>query len=371
MKILAINPGSTSTKMAVFENDKEVFNMCLRHSVEDLEPFSKVIDQFDFRKHLILNALAENGIPFEFDAVVGRGGLLRPIPGGVYEVNDAMIADIRKVRRSHACNLGCLIARDLADELGCKAFIADPGIVDEMDEVARVTGSPLMPRVTTWHALNQRAIGRRFAAELTAQHPDKPVKYENLNLIICHLGGGISIGAHKQGKAVDVNNAFDGEGPFSPERAGTLPSGSLIDLCFSGRYTKDELKKRISGKAGLAAHLGSTHIPEIVQRIESGDDYARLVLDAMIYQIAKHIAALTPIFRGKVDAILITGGIAYSDYVISRLKEQIDFIAPVHIYPGEDELQALALNALGALTGEQEVQIYTQKKLRAKQLSLN
>ena len=362
MKILAINPGSTSTKMAVFENDKEVFNMCLRHSVEDLEPFSKVIDQFDFRKHLILNALAENGIPFEFDAVVGRGGLLRPIPGGVYEVNDAMIADIRKVRRSHACNLGCLIARDLADELGCKAFIADPGIVDEMDEVARVTGSPLMPRVTTWHALNQRAIGRRFAAELTAQHPDKPVKYENLNLIICHLGGGISIGAHKQGKAVDVNNAFDGEGPFSPERAGTLPSGSLIDLCFSGRYTKDELKKRISGKAGLAAHLGSTHIPEIVQRIEAGDDYARLVLDAMIYQIAKHIAALTPIFRGKVDAILITGGIAYSDYVISRLKEQIDFIAPVHIYPGEDELQALALNALGALTGEQEVQIYTQKK---------
>ncbi len=362
MKILAINPGSTSTKMAVFENDKEVFNMCLRHSVEDLEPFSKVIDQFDFRKHLILNALAENGIPFEFDAVVGRGGLLRPIPGGVYEVNDAMIADIRKVRRSHACNLGCLIARDLADELGCKAFIADPGIVDEMDEVARVTGSPLMPRVTTWHALNQRAIGRRFAAELTAQHPDKPVKYENLNLIICHLGGGISIGAHKQGKAVDVNNAFDGEGPFSPERAGTLPSGSLIDLCFSGRYTKDELKKRISGKAGLAAHLGSTHIPEIVQRIESGDDYARLVLDAMIYQIAKHIAALTPIFHGKVDAILITGGIAYSNYVISRLKEQIDFIAPVHIYPGEDELQALALNALGALTGEQEVQIYTQKK---------
>ncbi len=256
MKILAINPGSTSTKMAVFENDKPVFTLTLRHSVEDLEPFPKVIDQFDFRKHLILNALAENGIPFEFDAVIGRGGLLRPIPGGVYEVNDAMVADIRKVRRSHACNLGCLIARDLADELGCKAFIADPGVVDELDEVARVTGSPLMPRVTTWHALNQRAIGRRFAAMQTELHPEKPVKYEDLNLIICHLGGGISVGAHKNGKAVDVNNAFDGEGPFSPERAGTLPSGSLIDLCYSGRYTKDELKKRISGKAGLAAHLG-------------------------------------------------------------------------------------------------------------------
>lgn len=362
MRILAINPGSTSTKMAVFDNDKLIFSLCLRHSVEELEQFQKVIDQFDFRKHLILNALAENGIPFEFDAVIGRGGLLRPIAAGVYEVNDAMLADIRKVRRSHACNLGCLIARDLADELGCKAFIADPGIVDELDEVARVTGSPLMPRVTTWHALNQRAIGRRYAAKLTEADPTHPVEYEDLDLIICHLGGGISIGAHKKGKAVDVNNAFDGEGPFSPERAGTLPAGSLIDLCYSGRYTKDELKKRISGKAGLAAHLGSTHIPEIVERIENGDEYAKLVLDAMIYQVAKHIAALTPVFRGKVDAILITGGIAYSDYVICRLTELIDFIAPVHIYPGEDELEALALNALRALKGEQEVLKYTQKK---------
>jgi butyrate kinase len=362
MKILAINPGSTSTKIAVFTNSNQTFATCLRHSVEDLEPFSKVIDQFEFRKQLVLKALADNGIPFEFDAVIGRGGLLRPIPGGVYEVNDAMITDIKKVRRSHACNLGCLIARDLADELGCRAFIADPGVVDELDEVARVTGSPLMPRITTWHALNQRAIGRRYASQLKEENPSSAKKYEELNLIICHLGGGISIGAHKHGKVVDVNNAFDGEGPFSPERAGTLPSGSLIDLCFSGRYTKDELKQRISGKAGLAAHLGSTNIPDIVARINSGDEYAKLVLDAMIYQIAKHIAALTPVFRGKVDAILITGGIAYSDYVISRLVEQISFIAPIKIYPGEDELEALALNALGVLRGELEVQTYTQKK---------
>ena len=363
MKILAINPGSTSTKMAVFEDTTPVLTLSLRHSVEDLEPFPKVIDQFDFRKNLVLKALADNGIPFEFDAVVGRGGLLRPIPGGVYEVNDAMVADIRKVRRSHACNLGCLIARDLADELGCKAFIADPGVVDELDEIDRVTGSPLMPRTTTWHALNQRAIGRRFAAEqseLRGEH----LKYEDFNLIICHLGGGISIGAHKGGKAIDVNNAFDGEGPFSPERAGSLPSGSLIDLCFSGRYSKDELKKRISGKAGLAAHLGTTHIPEILERIDNGDDYARLVLDAMIYQIAKNIASLGPVFYGKVDAILVTGGIAYSDYVISRLKERISYMAPVYVYPGEDELEALALNALGALTGELPVQVYTQKKAK-------
>lgn len=362
MKILAINPGSTSTKMAVYNDTTPVLNICLRHSVKDLEPFPKVIDQFDFRKDLVLKALADNGIPFEFDAIIGRGGLLRPIPGGVYEVNDAMVADTRNVRRSHACNLGCLIANDLAKEIGCKAYIADPGVVDELNEVARVTGSPLMPRITIWHALNQRAIGRRFAKEMTALHPDKPVKYEDLNLIICHLGGGISVGAHKDGKAVDVNNAFDGEGPFSPERAGTLPSGSLIDLCYSGRYTKDELKKRISGKAGLAAHLGTTNIPEIVNRIENGDDYAKLVLDAMIYQIAKNIASLTPVFHGKVDAILVTGGIAHSEYVVSRLVKQIDFIAPVHIYPGEDELEALALNALGALTGELPTQEYVQKK---------
>lgn len=362
MKILAINPGSTSTKMAVYDDTTPVLNICLRHSVKDLEPFPKVIDQFDFRKNLVLKALADNGIPFEFDAIIGRGGLLRPIPGGVYEVNEAMVTDTRNVRRSHACNLGCLIAHDLAKEIGCKAYIADPGVVDELNEVARVTGSPLMPRITIWHALNQRAIGRRFAKELSEQHPDKPVKYEDLNLIICHLGGGISVGAHKDGKAVDVNNAFDGEGPFSPERAGTLPSGSLIDLCYSGRYTKDELKKRISGKAGLAAHLGTTHIPEIITRIENGDEYAKLVLNAMIYQVAKNIASLTPVFQGKVDAILITGGIAYSDYVVSRLVKQIDFIAPVHIYPGEDELQALALNALGALTGELPTQVYTQKK---------
>ncbi len=363
MKILAINPGSTSTKIAVYNDRNKFFATTLRHSVDDLEPFPRVIDQFEFRKHLILNALAENEIPLEFDAVIGRGGLLRPIPGGVYEVNDAMVADIKKVRRSHACNLGCLIARDLADELGCPAYIADPGVVDELDEVARITGSPLMPRITTWHALNQRAIGRRYARQLSETNPSQPpVRYEEMNLIIVHLGGGISVGAHKHGKVVDVNNAFDGEGPFSPERAGTLPSGALIDLCYSGRYTKDELKKRISGKAGLAAHLGSTDIQAIVARIEKGDDYARLVLDAMIYQIAKHVAALTPVFRGKVDAILITGGIAYSDYVMSRLLPQIDFIAPVEIFPGEDELEALALNALGALDGSLPVQTYVQKK---------
>lgn len=283
---------------------------------------------------------------------MGRGGLLKPIPGGVYEVNDIMLNDIAHAMRSHACNLGCLIAAELAALLsGCRAFIADPGVVDELDEIARVTGSPLMPRITIWHALNQRAIARRYALE-------RNMLYEDLNLIICHLGGGISVGTHYRGRVIDVNNALDGEGPFSPERAGTLPAGQLIDLCSSGRFTKEELKKRISGSAGLAAHLGTTDIPAIEKRIESGDKHAELILNAMIYQIAKSVGAASIVLYGKVDSILLTGGMAHSEYITSRLKERVSFLAPVHVYPGEDELEALALNALGALRGELSVQVY-------------
>lgn len=358
-KILAINPGSTSTKIAVFEDSQPVMHNTIRHSVEELARFPRVIDQLDYRRDLVLKALAASGIPFEFDAIIGRGGLLRPIPGGVYEVNDAMVYDTSHALRDHACNLGCLIAQSLASEIpDCPAFIADPGVVDEIDERARITGSPLLPRITTWHALNQRAIARRYARQLSEKEGRK-IKYKDLNLIICHLGGGISVGAHKGGKCIDVNNAFDGEGPFSPERAGSLPSGALIDLCYSGRYTREELKKRISGRAGLAAHLGTVSVIEIEERIAAGDTHAKEVLDAMIYQVAKAIAALTPAFRGKVDAVLITGGIAYSKYVTGELIKLIDYIAPIEIFPGEDELEALAMNALGALSGELPVNIYT------------
>lgn len=359
MKILAINPGSTSTKIAVFEDEKSIFSHTLRHSVEELTRYPRIIDQFEFRKNLVVDELKADGIPFEFDAIVGRGGLLKPIPGGVYEVNDAMLNDIMHAMRTHACNLGCLIASELAAMLpGCRAFIADPGVVDELEEVARVTGSPLMPRITIWHALNQRAIARRFARELSAAHPEQPVAYEDLNLIICHLGGGISVGAHRKGRVIDVNNALDGEGPFSPERAGTLPAGDLIDLCFSGKLTQAELKKRISGKAGLTAHLGTNNVAEVVARIEQGDEHARLVLDAMIYQIAKSVGGAAVALEGQIDAILLTGGIAYSEYVVSRLSKRVSFLAPVHTYPGEDEMEALALNALGALRGELEVKVY-------------
>lgn len=351
-KILVINPGSTSTKIAVYEDEKEVLVNTIRHSMEELAKFPRIIDQFEFRKELVLKTLEENNIPFQFDAIVGRGGLLKPIPGGVYEVNDAMLNDIVHAMRTHACNLGCLLASELAIMLpGCRAFIADPGVVDELDEVARINGSPLMPRITIWHALNQRAIARRYAKE-------QGKRYKDLNLIVCHLGGGISVGAHQKGRAIDVPNALDGEGPFSPERAGTLPAGNLIDLCFSGKYTQAQLKKMVCGQGGLAAHLGTTDVQAIQKRIDEGDEHARLILESMIYHIAKAVGGAAVALWGKVDTILLTGGIAYSEYITSRLKARVSFLAPVFIYPGEDELEALALNGLGALRGELPIQEY-------------
>ncbi|MDE7125900.1 MAG: butyrate kinase [Muribaculaceae bacterium] len=354
MKLLTVNPGSTSTKIAVYEDLKPILTSTIRHSVEDLAPFNRVQDQFEMRLNLVLEELERDGIPLQFDAVVGRGGLLKPIAGGVYEVNDVMLREMEHPLRSHACNLGCRIAYEIAKRIpDCRAFMADPGVVDELEDVARVSGSPLMPRITTWHALNQRAIARRFAKEHCG-----PLKYKDLDLIICHLGGGISVGAHKHGRCIDVNNAFDGEGPFSPERAGSLPAGSLIDLCYSGKYTIDELKKRISGKAGLASHLGTTDVSAIVDRINDGDSHARLILDAMIYNIAKTIGAAAVVLYGKVDAILLTGGIAHSEYVTDRITERVKFLAPVYIYPGEDEMLALATNGEGALKGELEIKEY-------------
>lgn len=352
MKILVINPGSTSTKIAVYENETPLLVRNIKHTVEELSVYPQVIDQFEFRKNLVLEELETNGIPFEFDAVIGRGGLVKPISGGVYEVNEVMKRDTLHAMRTHACNLGGLIAEELASALPhCRAFIADPGVVDEREEIAHISGSPLLPKITIWHALNQKAIARRFAKEQGS-------RYEDLDLIICHLGGGISVAVHHHGRAIDSNNALDGEGPFSPERAGTLPAGQLIDLCFSGQLTKDELKKRISGRAGLTAHLGTTDVPAIIQSIEEGDKKAELILDAMIYNVAKAIGASATVLYGKVDAILLTGGIAYSDYIISRLKKRISFLAPIYVYPGEGEMESLAYNVLGALRGELPVQIY-------------
>ncbi len=352
MKILAINPGSTSTKIAVYENQNCLFTSTIRHTVEELAPFSSVTQQFGFRKSLVLNELEKNRIPCSFDAIIGRGGLVKPIPGGIYEVNEAMKYDLQHGGREHASNLGGLIASEMATELpGCRAFIADPVVVDELDDIARISGSPLLPRVSIFHALNQKAIARRYANDINRQ-------YEELKLIVCHLGGGISVAAHRDGKVVDVNNALDGEGPFSPERAGTLPAGQLVNLCFSGEFTQQQLQKMVTGKAGLAAHLGTTDTISILKNIEQGDKKSEAILDAMIYNVAKAIGGASVVLYGKVDAILLTGGIAYSEYVVSRIREYVSFIAPVHIYPGEDEMEALAINALQALKGELPVQEY-------------
>ena len=354
MLILVINPGSTSTKMAAYEDEKPVIIRNISHSQEELSQFDDVIEQHDYRKQLVLDELKRVGVPLEFDAVIGRGGLVKPIAGGVYEINKEMLEDTYSgiAMHNHACNLGCLIAHDIAKQIpGCRSFIADPGVVDELNDYARISGSPLMNRICIWHALNQRAIARRYAAGIGK-------RYEDLNLIICHMGGGISVAAHDHGRAVDANNALDGEGPFSPERAGSLPAVDLIRLCFSGKYNEKQLLKRIAGKAGLNAHLGTADVREVERRIEDGDTHAQLILDAMIYHVAKNICGLGAVFCGKVDAILLTGGIARSEYVISRLRKRIDFMAPVYCFPGEDEMEALALNALAVLQGEREVKVY-------------
>ena len=354
MRILVINPGSTSTKMAVYEDETPILQRSITHSADELSQYGDVTEQQEFRRELVLNELEQNGIPLHFDAVIGRGGLVKPLSGGVYEINQRMIDDTRYgcVMHNHACNLGCLIAHEIAASIpGCRAFIADPGVVDELSPYARISGSPLMPRIAIWHALNQRAIARRYAREIGRE-------YEDLNLIICHLGGGISVAAHEKGKAIDANNALDGEGPFSPERAGSLPAADLIRLCFSGKYNEKQLLKRIAGKAGLAAHLGTTDMREIVERIRQGDEHAQLIVDAMLYHVAKNIAAESAVLCGEVDAILLTGGLAHSDYVVEELHRRIGFLAPVYVFPGENEQEALALNALAVLRGKREAKIY-------------
>ncbi len=354
MKILVINPGSTSTKMAVYQDEKPLLLRSISHSAEDLAPFGDVTEQQDFRRQLVLDELKMADIPLQFNAVIGRGGLVKPISGGVYEINQQMIDDTLHgcVMHNHACNLGCLIAHEIAAMIpGCRSFIADPGVVDELSPLARISGSPLMPRICIWHALNQRAIARRYARGIGK-------KYEDLNLIICHLGGGISIAAHEHGKAIDANNALDGEGPFSPERAGSLPAADLIRLCFSGKYNEKQLLKRIAGKAGLNAHLGTNNMREILERIKNDDDHARLIVEAMLYHVAKNIAAEAAVLCGNVDAILLTGGMAHSDYVVNELRRRIGFLARVYTFPGEDEMEALALNALSVLQGKCKAKIY-------------
>lgn len=351
-KILAINPGSTSTKISLANDDQPVFVADIAHSQEELRIFKRISDQFHFRKQVVIEELKKRNVPLDFDAVIGRGGLAKPVPSGVFTITEKMIIDQQQAIHQHVCDLGCMIADEIARDIpGCRSFIADPGVVDEMEPEARVSGSPLMPRMCIWHALNQKAIGRRFAK-------DMETTYEKLNLIICHLGGGISIAAHDHGRAIDANNALDGEGPFSPERAGTLPAADLIHLCFSGKYTEDQLLKKVSGQAGLIAHLGTNDLKEIMNWIKAGDKHAEVVVSAMIWHIAKNIAAEGAVLYGKVDAILLTGGMAKCDYIIERLKRRLNYLAPIHVYPGQDEMKALTENALAVLRGERAARDY-------------
>lgn len=351
--ILAINPGSTSTKISVFEDKKALFTETLRHSVSELSQYKTIFEQLEFRENAILEMLHRKNFSMEkLNAIVGRGGLLKPIKSGTYIVNERMISDLKEAKRGeHASNLGGIIAYELAKNHGIPAFIVDPVVVDELDDVARITGMPEIQKSSIFHALNQKAIGRRLSSDLKK-------KYEDVNLIIAHLGGGISVGAHRHGYVIDVNDALNGEGPFSPERAGGLPSLELVRLCYSGKYTLEEMKKKILGGGGLVAHFNTNDVKEVYRMIENGNKSAELILDAMAYKTAKEIGAMAVALNDKVDAIGITGGIAYNEDFVKRISSRVNFIAPVYVYPGEDEMQALAEGAYRVLSGEEEAKVY-------------
>ena len=346
--ILAINPGSTSTKIAVYQEEEEIFVKNIKHSSDDLSDFKIITDQYEFRKNIILEELKNNNLDVnDMKVIVGRGGLVKPIPSGIYDVNEAMRKDLRVgVLGQHASNLGGLIADDIAKSVdGARSFIADPVVVDEMEEISRISGHPHFERISIFHALNQKAIARTHAKE-------QGRKYEDMNLIVAHLGGGISVGAHKKGRVIDVNNALDGEGPFSPERAGTLPVGQLAKMCFSGEYTLEEIKKMITGKGGFVAYLDTNDAYIVEQNAEKGDGKAALMQDAMAYQVAKEIGALSCVLEGDVDAVILTGGIAYGKPFVEAVKKRVKHISDFYVYPGEDEMKALAMNGLMVMKEE-------------------
>jgi butyrate kinase len=314
---------------------------------------NKIIDQYHFRQDIILNFLKDKGIDLStLNAVVGRGGLLKPIASGTYRINEKMIDDLREgIKGEHASNLGGLLAYGIAEKLSIPSYIVDPVVIDEMKPVARISGMPEIPRVSILHALNQKAVARKAALDLGK-------KYEKLNFIIAHLGGGISVGIHCKGNVVDVNNALDGEGPFTPERSGGVPVGALVELCFSGKFTKDEIKKKIKGKGGLVAYLNTNDVREVIKRIKQGDKRASLILEAMAYQVAKEIGAAATILKGQIDAIILTGGIAYANEFVNMIRDRVSFISLVMVYPGEEEMLALCEGALRVLKGEEVEKIY-------------
>ncbi|MBX9137069.1 MULTISPECIES: butyrate kinase [unclassified Clostridium] len=352
-KLLIINPGSTSTKIGVYEDEKEVFVETLRHSSEEIAKYDSIFEQKGFRKEVIMNVLKDNNFDVTtLDAVVGRGGMLKPMAGGTYEVNDELLNDLKiGVQGQHASNLGGILANEIAKEVGGKAFIVDPVVVDELEAVARISGVPELPRKSKFHALNQKAVAKRFGKESKRG-------YENLNLIVVHMGGGVSVGAHQNGRVIDVNNALDGDGAFSPERAGSVPVGDLIKMCFSGEYTQAEVYSKIVGKGGYVAYLNTNDARDVLREKQEGNEFAELIYNAFIYQVSKSIGEMATVLKGKVDSIILTGGIAYSPIVVADIKERVEWIGNVTVYPGEDELLALAQGAIRVLSGEEEAKIY-------------
>jgi butyrate kinase len=352
--VLAVNPGSTSTKLALYDADKQLFEKTLRHTASELEGFKRMVDQLTFRHDIIMKALeAEKTDLKDIIAIVGRGGLVNPIESGIYEVNDLMSKHLSEaVNGEHASNLGALIASEIKKDLPeAKAYIVDPVVVDELEPVARLSGHPFISRKSIFHALNQKAVARIYAASAGRE-------YEDLNLVIAHMGGGVSVGAHRRGRVIDVNNALNGDGPYSPERSGGLPSFQLAEACFSGRYSLEDIRTMIAGKGGIVAYLGTNSFMDASKRAEAGDGHAALFLEGCRFHIAKEIGAMAAVLSGNVDAIILTGGLAYDAKHVERIKAMIKSIAPVFVYPGEDELKALAFNGFLAVTGKVAIKEY-------------
>ena len=345
---------SSTTKIALFEGNEQVFVKNIKHTTEEISKYATITDQYPFRRDVIIDELKAQGIDLHsIDVIMGRGGLIKPLKSGVYRINELMIEHLKMgYNGQHACNLGGLIAKSLANVIGLKdAYIADPVVVDEFNEIARISGHPDFERKSIFHALNQKAIARMYAR-------DNGKKYEDLNLVVCHMGGGVSVGAHEKGRVIDVNQALDGEGPFSPERSGTLPMNQFLEACFSGKYTKQDMQKILVGKGGYVAYFGSNDAYAVEKAAIAGDPKAEMLEEAFAYQVAKQIGENAVVLKGKIDAIILTGGIAYGKPVVARIKRYIDWIAPVAVYPGEDEMAAMALNANMILNGEIEVQDY-------------
>ena len=353
VKSLIINPGSTSTKIGVFEDETLLFEETLRHSTEEIAQYASIVDQKDFRKEIIVNLLNEKNFDINsLNMVVGRGGMLKPIPGGTYAVTDDLLEDLKIGKQGqHASNLGGILAREIGDSIGVPSYIVDPVVVDELDPISRYSGVPELPRTSVFHALNQKAVAKRYAKE-----QGRP--YDSMDLIVVHMGGGVSVGAHHNGRVIDIFNALDGDGAFSPERAGSVPSGALIKMCFSGKYTEKEIYSKIVGKGGFNAYCGTNDMRDVEKMANEGDAHAIEVRDAFILQMAKDIGSMACTLKGKAEAIIVTGGIAYDKAVVAGLKERCEWIAPFTVYPGEDELLALAQGALRVMNGEEKAMEY-------------